>query len=50
MPVTDEFALRRSSEATEPRTLVDVLRLTVERFGDDPAVDNGAVVVGTERV
>ncbi|EFQ83929.1 non-ribosomal peptide synthetase C-terminal domain protein [Aeromicrobium marinum DSM 15272] len=45
MPVTDEFALRRSSEATEPRTLVDVLRLTVERFGDDPAVDNGAVVL-----
>lgn len=38
-------ALERSDHAPDPRTLVEVLRSTVERHGDAPALDDGHTVL-----
>lgn len=40
--------LLRSAQAPEPRTLVDILRATVEQHPDAPALDNGAQVLTYE--
>ncbi len=39
------MSLLRGSSAPEPRTLVDVLRETVDEHPDEPALDNGAQVL-----
>ena len=39
------MSLRRGPLAAQPRTLVDIFRATVARHGDEPALDNGAVVM-----
>ncbi len=37
--------LLRGTEATPPRTLIDILRVTVENHPDEPALDNGTDVL-----
>jgi len=37
--------LLRGDEAPAPRTLIDILRATVERYPDEPALDNGSDVL-----
>lgn len=39
------MTLLRASRAPAPRTLVDIFAVTVEEHEDDPAIDNGAVVL-----
>ncbi len=37
--------LLRGDRAPDPRTLVDILRITAEKYPDEPAVDNGVLVL-----